>query len=402
MNSSTAARPFRLPTAPPSHSVRRPVAVEDSGPRSATEGSDQPLADNMAPPGNRKKQKLKLKQAARLAAGERHQPSDGVKSVDPPIQNGLSAHGPADLADSDGEEVEHDLAVNGEQPQRHPGELHYREPPLNAGKSRKKKRSKKDRAAFHTHIEESSTSLSTPSASIMRPPPPPPLGAHGSPPPTRKASKDPIWNTSTQEERENIKIFWLELGEEERRTLVKVEKDAVLKKMKEQQKHSCSCTVCGRKRTAIEEELEVLYDAYYEELEQYANSNQGSFENGTPIMPPPRLYQPRLRSLDRHAHLQGQHHPSRGRVHELPDEDDGLEEEYDEDDDEPYSEDELEDETTRTAPADFFAFGNSLTVKGTMLFLNYRLSFFLSFLHLQFVDACLDPTLFAAGDWTKC
>ena len=39
--------------------------------------------------------------------------------------------------------------------------------------------------------------------------------------------------------------------------------------MKEQQKHSCSCTVCGRKRTAIEEELEVLYDAYYEELEQY-------------------------------------------------------------------------------------------------------------------------------------
>lgn len=45
----------------------------------------------------------------------------------------------------------------------------------------------------------------------------------------------------------------------------------MLKKMKEQQRHSCSCTVCGRKRTAIEEELEVLYDAYYEELEQYAH-----------------------------------------------------------------------------------------------------------------------------------
>jgi len=45
--------------------------------------------------------------------------------------------------------------------------------------------------------------------------------------------------------------------------------------MKEQQKHSCTCVVCGRKRVAIEEELEVLYDAYYEELEQYAN-HQGT------------------------------------------------------------------------------------------------------------------------------
>lgn len=85
----------------------------------------------------------------------------------------------------------------------------------------------------------------------------------------QKSSRDRIWNTSTSEERERIKSFWLGLGEEERRSLVKVEKEAVLKKMKEQQKHSCSCSVCGRKRTAIEEELEVLYDAYYEELEQY-------------------------------------------------------------------------------------------------------------------------------------
>eukprot|EP01130_Rhizamoeba_saxonica_P011925 TRINITY_DN4980_c0_g1_i1.p1 TRINITY_DN4980_c0_g1~~TRINITY_DN4980_c0_g1_i1.p1 ORF type:complete len:675 (-),score=203.95 TRINITY_DN4980_c0_g1_i1:1082-3106(-) len=40
--------------------------------------------------------------------------------------------------------------------------------------------------------------------------------------------------------------------------------------MKEQQRHSCSCPVCGRRRNAIEEELEMLYDAYYEELESYA------------------------------------------------------------------------------------------------------------------------------------
>ncbi|CAG8729238.1 28416_t:CDS:10 [Gigaspora margarita] len=83
-----------------------------------------------------------------------------------------------------------------------------------------------------------------------------------------------IWNTNNNEEQQRIREFWLQLGEEERRSLVKVEKEAVLKKMKEQQKHSCSCSVCGRKRTAIEEELETLYDAYYEELELYANQQQ--------------------------------------------------------------------------------------------------------------------------------
>src|SRR5690606_474367 len=52
------------------------------------------------------------------------------------------------------------------------------------------------------------------------------------------SKKDRIWNTSSNEERERIKEFWLSLGEEERRSLVKVEKEAVLRKMKEQQKHS--------------------------------------------------------------------------------------------------------------------------------------------------------------------
>ena len=60
-----------------------------------------------------------------------------------------------------------------------------------------------------------------------------------------------IWSTSSTEERERIKEFWLGLGEEERRNLVKVEKEAVLKKMKEQQRHSCACAVCGRKRSVL-------------------------------------------------------------------------------------------------------------------------------------------------------
>lgn len=68
------------------------------------------------------------------------------------------------------------------------------------------------------------------------------------PPATPQAKSNKIWSTSSTEERERIKDFWLGLGEDERRALVKVEKEAVLKKMKEQQKHSCSCAVCGRKR----------------------------------------------------------------------------------------------------------------------------------------------------------
>ncbi|PLW34499.1 hypothetical protein PCASD_09795 [Puccinia coronata f. sp. avenae] len=82
-------------------------------------------------------------------------------------------------------------------------------------------------------------------------------------------------NTSHQPtERERIRVFWLTLNQEERANLVKIEKDAVLKKMKEQQRHSCSCAVCGRKRLAIEQELEVLYDAYYDELENYAEASK--------------------------------------------------------------------------------------------------------------------------------
>lgn len=52
-------------------------------------------------------------------------------------------------------------------------------------------------------------------------------------------------------ERERIRDFWLGLKEGERRALVKVEKEAVLRKMKEQQRSGCSCAVCGRKRLVL-------------------------------------------------------------------------------------------------------------------------------------------------------
>ncbi|GAB1203318.1 Stress response protein nst1 [Aspergillus pseudonomiae] len=325
---------------------------------------------------NRKKQKRRQKQAARLAA--ERQSENGVVPPDAADRNGL---GPAGPGSHISEELDIDHSVNGDA--YHDDELdafsaHQDFQPDTNGpddqkstsRKSKKKKGKKNRANSQTLGDESPTPLSTPSV-CMTHPLPPPLPPHLGPRTIVKPSKDrSIWNTSTQEERENIKTFWLELGEEERRQLVKVEKDAVLKKMKEQQKHSCSCTVCGRKRTAIEEELEVLYDAYYEELEQYANNNQGSFEKGAPIVPPPRLYQPPLRSPGQHTRTHGQYHPSRGRIHELPEDDDeDLEDDYDEDDedDEPYSDDDFEDEETRAARADFFAFGNSLTVKDGIL-----------------------------------
>ena len=79
-----------------------------------------------------------------------------------------------------------------------------------------------------------------------------------------------IWTQSSVQDRENIRKFWLELNELERRDLLQIEKDAVLKKMKEQHRHSCGCAVCGRKKVNIETELDSLYEQYYAELQLYA------------------------------------------------------------------------------------------------------------------------------------
>ncbi|KAJ3562607.1 hypothetical protein NPX13_g8505 [Xylaria arbuscula] len=194
------------------------------------------------------------------------------------------------------------------------------------------------------------------------------------PEPTRPSgiSREKIWNTSGPEERERIKQFWLGLGEDERKSLVKVEKDAVLRKMKEQQKHTCSCSVCGRKRTAIEEELEGLYDAYYQELESFANRPH-SQPNGPAMFterfgPMTGLHPPSAMPT-RYSN----HHPSHGRIveHVNDDEDEleGADEEYSDDEDLEEEEDEEEpQEIPRdTYPADFFNFGQSLTVKGGIL-----------------------------------
>ncbi|KAI0576314.1 Stress response protein NST1 [Pyrenophora tritici-repentis] len=189
------------------------------------------------------------------------------------------------------EEYEHTYGANGDYQQG------YGHAPVRGGSSKKPRRKKK--------APSGPPPLSYSQHSAPRHSPAPNHAVSSGISTTRSGpKKDRIWNTSSVEERERIRDFWLSLGEDERKSLVKIEKEAVLRKMKEQQKHSCSCTVCGRKRTAIEEELEVLYDAYYEELEQYAHhqqdieeegeseydsdiSSEGEYSSGEPSLPPP-------------------------------------------------------------------------------------------------------------------
>ena len=277
---------------------------------------------------NRKKQKRREKEAAKRATeqslDDEYQgmapaangqlplldptrlPSKGYFTEEPDYANG-------DFLVDDGEEYDQEF-YSGDEDQLYSPDLGTNSQPWGAGHASKKKRKKKGQK---TDSHDTNSLARLPSSRSHLHPPALSAAAIRS---AHRMTGESIWNTSTLAERENIKQFWLELREEERRSLVRVEKEAVLRKMKEQQKHSCSCSVCGRKRTAIEEELEVLYDAYYEELETFANHNDDRSEG------------------------------------EMNDE-----EEYDDEDD-GYSEDDLDGLPPR--PPEFFRFGDSLTVKG--------------------------------------
>ncbi|KAL2018502.1 hypothetical protein VTK56DRAFT_787 [Thermocarpiscus australiensis] len=322
----------------------------------SAEGAAHPPGPALAQPVNRKKQKRRAKAAAKAAAEQELSNKTLSGIATPPGAHGQQS---AD-ADQEDDDDARRAGENSQAQQTHPNGVTE----ASSGKSKKSKKKKKKNAAGSS-ADESTTPA----------PPPPPHQERPS------MSREKIWNTSSQEERERIKEFWLGLSESERKSLVKVEKDAVLKKMKEQQKHTCSCTVCGRKRTAIEEELEGLYDAYYEELEQYANHpGQG---DGPPMLRPRRSFGSmsgmRPRSLpSRYSN----HQPSRGRIVEHVGDDEAELEDEGEGDaeaEEDYSEEELEDdysdeeqepseELHRSDYADdFFNFGNSLTVQGGIL-----------------------------------
>ncbi|KHN98649.1 stress response protein nst1 [Metarhizium album ARSEF 1941] len=309
-----------------------------------------PASDAPVQTVNRKKQKRRQKALAKAAAAEQAAnalPDPSAMSKGP--NEGL-AEDQAVIV-SDGEEAED--ARNGD----------FCLPGLNghscpAPKSKKNKKKKKKNAG-ELADGDNSPAISASASQMVSKVVSRPSGM----------SRDKIWSTSNHEERERIKEFWLGLGEDERKSLVKVEKDAVLKKMKEQQKHTCSCTVCGRKRTAIEEELEGLYDAYYLELEQFANNG-----DGPPILQPPsRDFPPRPRRRLPSNYTPQQ--PSRGRIVEHvgdEDDEDELEEVYSEDEveDDEYSDDEPPEQYHNPYDrdmTDFLAFGSSLQVKGTQL-----------------------------------
>ena len=338
------------------------AATRDS--ESKTGDTTESAGEQSSAPVNRKKQKRREKEAAKRAAledlanghvghsrahnGQPPQQAPGrgppkgyfTEDVDPSYPDFAGVGSPDDAFYSGDEDPEYDHLTTG------PPNTSW----LNTSK-RNKTRRKPGSVPGSNAISRTSTAVSRPkfpsvSNAALR-------SAH--------RMGDSLWNPSTQAERENIKHFWLDLGEEERRSLVKIEKEAVLRKMKEQQKHSCSCSVCGRKRTAIEEELEVLYDAYYEELEQFANHNP-DLTHAPQLMAPPR---PTVRRGPQP--IPGSF-SSRGRVQEIGDHDEDFDEddEYD-DDDEPFSDeddDDLDLHGLPPGPPDFFQFGNSLTVKG--------------------------------------
>jgi hypothetical protein len=70
----------------------------------------------------------------------------------------------------------------------------------------------------------------------------------------RKEAKkdDDFWNTESADEREKIRLFWAHMDESQRKELVKLEKEAVLSKMKNQQKFNCACSICGKKRLTFQ------------------------------------------------------------------------------------------------------------------------------------------------------
>ncbi|KAG8626887.1 hypothetical protein KVT40_005832 [Elsinoe batatas] len=320
--------------------------------------------------GNRKKQKRRAKLASRQTDTPlTHAPAvphvNGGQSVQsaysPPDSEYHSNSYPPDAYDDQYEyssEEDEDPIAYDRHYQHTLDHSHAHSPP--SSKNKKKKRKSKSQTG---HPQPSDYHHS-----MTMPPPPPTMPSQ-----RRKNNKqDSIWNTSTQEERERIKDFWLSLSEDSRKDLLKIEKNAVLAKMKEQQKHSCSCTVCGRKRIAIEEELEVLYDAYYEELAQYANRpedlGQTMLDTGRAPLPHPPAHTLPPRPLNTG---QMPHHRT-SRVQEIIDEDQPYSDEEDEevysDEGEIYSdEEEYEDDIPPGMGSGFFDFGQNLQVKDGIL-----------------------------------
>ncbi|KAK1831815.1 salt tolerance down-regulator-domain-containing protein [Podospora conica] len=280
-------------TSPVDSSYPSPTTAGPSTPHPAAgEGSDGPAQTK-----NRKKQKRREKEAAKKAAAEQAQ--TGPPANGQPSSPTSSAHHPGDPDVDDSQDEEDDNDDDGQSHAQSPRQNGHAQ---GGSSNHKKSKKRKKKRAGGTTGDEPPNGLAGPSRGH-------PNDGH-----RPGMSREKLWNTSSLEERKRIKEFWLGLSEFERKELVKVEKDAVLKKMKEQQKATCSCSVCGRKRNAIEEELEGLYDAYYQELEQYANSPAGSPAVTLQPSPSRSRYPPRGPAHSGTPSNYTNHQPSRGQI----------------------------------------------------------------------------------------
>jgi len=88
---------------------------------------------------------------------------------------------------------------------------------------------------------------------------------------------------------DRVEDFWLGLNEAERRSLMRLDKATVIQKIHEQQRSSCRCKDCSRRqyvfvdsprmiklifnRAMLEEELDMMFDVYYADLQGYLASH---------------------------------------------------------------------------------------------------------------------------------
>ena len=162
--------------------------------------------------GNRKKQKRRAKAAAK---GPHIPPAPGG------LPNDID-YGEDPLGYDDEDFDYSDDAYNDHYAPPHGAASGYDMPPSATGS--KKNVAKKKTSSLHQHSPYNPELLGN-DLPPMPNPSPPPAGAMQRM--SRPGRKETIWNTSSQEERQNIKDFWLNLTEEERKSLLKVEKETV-------------------------------------------------------------------------------------------------------------------------------------------------------------------------------
>ncbi|KAH3684985.1 hypothetical protein WICPIJ_004017 [Wickerhamomyces pijperi] len=86
---------------------------------------------------------------------------------------------------------------------------------------------------------------------------------------------------------EELKKYWLTMPLAKKREMLQLERESVFTIMKEQQQVTCNCSVCGKKRDIIEQELKRLYDKYSNSIESQDSITHSLFDTqSTPTSSP--------------------------------------------------------------------------------------------------------------------